>query len=73
MNFALMTCTDGKYLLRSQHGTRDAALIAYDTLHAALINDKTMKYGVIAILDENLNIFEGRADVIDRREETPAE
>jgi len=64
MKLALVTCTDGSYLVRSQHETRDAALIAYDQLHAALINDKAMKYGVIAILDENLDVFEDRRDVI---------
>ena len=72
MKLALMTCTDGNYVLRSEHSTRDAALIAYDQLHAALVGDATMKYGVIAILDENLDVFEGRRDVI-RHDPEPEE
>ena len=64
MKLALVTCTDGAYLLRSEHGTRDEALIAYDDLHKALVGDKNMKYGTIAILDENLDCFEDRKDVI---------
>lgn len=64
MKLALMTCTDTTYVLRSEHVTRDSALIAYDDLHKALVGDNNMKYGVIAILDENLDVFEDRRDVI---------
>ena len=65
MKLAIMTCTDKTYLLRSEHDTRDSALIAYDNLHAALVGDSNMKYGTIAILDENLDVFEGKwRDVI---------
>ena len=64
MKLSLVTCTDGTYMLRSEHGTRDGALMAYDDLHKLLISDTSMKYGVIAILDENLDCFEGRKDTI---------
>lgn len=64
MKLSLMTCTDGNYNLRSEHGTRDGALVAYDDLHKNLVNDTSLKYGVIAILDENLDCFEGRKDTI---------
>ena len=64
MKLAIVTCTDGNYLIRSEHTTRDAALIAYDELHKSLVGDTNMIYGVIAIKDENLDDFEGRRDVI---------
>lgn len=64
MKLAIITCTDGNYLIRSEHDTRDGALMAYDDLHKALVGDQSMKYGVIAIKDENLDTFEGRSDVI---------
>ena len=74
MKLAVITCTDGNYLVRSEHDDRDSALIAYDTLHAALVGDKEMQYGVIAIKDENLDTFEGRSDVINHMPEpTPQE
>lgn len=76
MKLSLVTCTDGTYKLRSEHTTRDGALIAYDDLHMALVGDTSMKYGVIAILDENLDCFEGRKDTIThpvpKPEATPA-
>ena len=73
MKLAIMTCTDTNYLLRSEHSTRDGALMAYDDLHRAMVGDTTMKYGVIAILDENLDVFEGRRDVITHPETTSEE
>ena len=64
MKLSIITCTDGNFLIRSEHTTREAALIAYDELHAGLVGDTSMKKGVIAIMDEQLNVFEGRSDVI---------
>lgn len=59
MKLAIITCTDGNFLIRSEHDTRDSALIAYDQLHADLVNDKTMAKGVIKIIDDQLDDFEG--------------
>lgn len=64
MKLSIITCTDGNYLIRSEHTTRDSALIAYDNLHAALVGDTNLQYGVIAIMDENLDCYEGRKDTI---------
>lgn len=64
MKLAILTCTDGNYLVRSEHTDRDSALMAYDDLHRALVGDKNMKYGTIGIYDENLDCFEGRKDII---------
>ena len=59
MKLAIITNTDGNFAVRSEHDTRDSALIAYDQLHAALVNDKTMAKGVIKIIDDQLDDFEG--------------
>jgi len=64
MKLAIVTCTDGNYLIRSEHTTRDSALMAYDELHRALVGDPNLVYGTIAIMDENLDTYEGRRDVI---------
>ena len=64
MKLSIITCTDGNFMIRSEHTTRDAALIAYDELHMGLVGDASMAKGVIAIMDEQLNVFEGRSDVI---------
>lgn len=59
MRLAIITNTDGNFLVRSEHDTRDEALIAYDQLHAALVNDKNMAKGTIKIIDDQLDDFEG--------------
>lgn len=71
MKLAVVTCTDGNFVLRSEHGTKDAALMAYDNLHMALVGDTSMEYGVISILDENLDCFEGRKDTIIHEQPKP--
>lgn len=64
MKLSIVTCTDGNFMVRSEHTTRDAALMAYDDLHKALVGDTSMEKGVIMIFDEQLDVFEGRGDVI---------
>ena len=66
MKLAIITNTDGNFAVRSEHETRDSALIAYDQLHAALVNDKTCAKAVIKIIDDQLDDFEGNkwSDVI---------
>ena len=58
--FAVVTCTDGNFLIRSEHPTRDAAVMAYDDLHKALTADTATAKAVIKILDEQLDVLEGR-------------
>jgi len=67
MKLAIITCTDGNFLIRSEHGDRNSALIAYDNLHAALVGDTSETKTVIKIMDEQLDCYEGRMDVIDHR------
>ena len=66
MKLAIITNTDGNFAVRSEHETRDSALIAYDQLHAALVNDKTCEKAVIKIIDDQLDDFEGNkwSDII---------
>ena len=59
-NYAVVTCTDGNFIVREQYATRDSAVIGYDNLHAALTNDKTMQKGTIKILDDQLDVLEGK-------------
>lgn len=71
MKLAIVTVADGNFVIRSEHDDKNSALIAYDNLHAALVGDSTMKVGVIKILDEQLDCFEGRMDIIKHEELEP--
>ena len=59
-NYALVTWSDGTFLLRSEHTTKDAAIVAYDQLHAGLINDKTFSECTIKLLDNQLNVVDSK-------------
>lgn len=58
-NYAVITYTDGNFLIRSEHATRESAIIAYDQLHAALINDSATKI-VIKAVDSQLDVIDGK-------------
>ena len=57
--YALITITDGNFLIRSEWSDPTAAIKAFHTLAAALWNDTSLSEGYIAILDSQLDVFEG--------------
>lgn len=58
-NYALLTWSDGAFILRSEHSTKEAGIIAYDNLHAALIND-TVAECSIRLVDSQFNIVDNK-------------
>ena len=58
-NYALLTWSDGTFLLREEYSTKDAAIIGYDNLHAALIND-TVAECSIRLVDSQFNIVDNK-------------
>lgn len=58
--FALLTWSDGVFLVRSEHSTKESAIIAYDELHAALIGDPSCLRAVIKLLDADLNVVDNK-------------
>lgn len=59
-NYALVTWSDGTFLLRSEHETKEAGIIAYDELHAALVGDVGTVEATIKLLDSQLNIVDAK-------------
>lgn len=58
--YALVTWSDGTFLLRSEHNTKEEGIIAYDDLHAALIGDTSCAECTIKLLDNQLNIVDSK-------------
>ena len=58
--YAVITFTDGTFLIRSEHETRESAIIAYDNLHASLINEPTVAKIVIKAVDSQLDVIDGK-------------
>lgn len=58
--YALLTWSDGAFLVRSEHSTKEAGIIAYDDLHASLINDKETAECSIRLVDSQFNIVDNK-------------
>lgn len=58
--YALLTWSDGTFLVRSEHETKEAGIIAYDELHAALINDTETAECSIRLVDSQFNIVDNK-------------
>lgn len=58
--YALVTWSDGTFILRSEHNTKEAGIIAYDQLHAALTGDTSCAECTIKLLDNQLNIVDSK-------------
>ena len=57
--YSIVTVTDGNFLIRSEWSDPTAAIKAFHTLAAALWNDASLSEGYIAILDSQLDVYEG--------------
>ena len=55
MRYAVITVTDGNFLIRTEWGDIEGAKKAYFSLASALINDTGFSEGYIAIVDSNLD------------------
>ena len=57
--YAVCTVTNGNFLIRSEWSDTTAAIKAFHNLAAALWNDASLSEGYIAILDSQLDVFNG--------------
>lgn len=80
MEYSVVTCTNGAFLIRTEHSDKESAFAAFHSLCATLYKDASMagKKGMVKVLDENLDCVEGKLELIDRTNEnassdTPAE
>ena len=75
MRYVLITVTDNNFLIRSEWSDPTAAIKAFHNLAAALWNDTNLSEGYIAILDSQLDVYEGYKERIEhevvQQEETP--
>ena len=65
MKYALIQITNGNYTIKSEHGDIEKAKGAYNALCSALHNDSAEFHATVGLVDENMDILEGRyKDVI---------
>lgn len=72
MRFIVISVTDGSFLIRSEHDTKEKAFTAFHNLCGLLFADSSMagKKGMVRVLDENLDTVEGKMEFIDRTGES---
>ena len=74
MEYSIITCTDGNNIVRAEGITdRENAFKTFHHWCELLFNDDSFTYGVIKVLDENLDCVEGKMELINRRQPEPVE
>ena len=72
MKYSILTCTDGNNVVRAEGITdRESAIKSFHHWCESIINDKTFEYGMIKLMDENLDCVENKMELINRRQSEP--
>ena len=74
MKYSIITCTDGNNTIREEGITdRETAIKSFHHFCEIIMDDKSFEYGMIKLLDENLDTVEGKMELINRRVEPTLE
>ena len=74
MKYALISCINGNFAVKSEHGTKKAGIIAFNQMSASLWNADDVITARLNLVDENLYVVDGKyTEVIDRSTESEEE
>lgn len=74
MKYAIISNTDGNNVVRAEGITdRESAIKSFHHWCELLIDDQSFTYGMIKLMDENLDTVEGKMELINRRQPEPVE
>ena len=74
MKYSIITCTDGNNVVRAEGITDlESAKKSFHHWCELLIDDQSFTYGMIKLMDENLDCVEGKMELINRRQPEPEE
>ena len=72
MKYAIISNTDGNNTIRQEGITdRETAIKSFHHFCEIIMNDKSFEYGMIKLMDENLDCVEGKMELINRRQPEP--
>lgn len=72
MKYAIISNTDGNNTIRQEGITdRESAIKSFHHFCEVIMNDKSFEYGMIKLMDENLDCVEGKMELINRRQPEP--
>ena len=70
MKYAVLKIVNGNFLIDSEHGEdKDAAIIRWHTVSAALRNDAETKTATIKVIDEQGDLVDGYKEYISKVED----
>ena len=74
MKYSIISCTDGNNTIRQEGITdRESAIKSFHHFCEIIMDDKSFEYGMIKLMDENLDCVEGKMELINRRQPEPVE
>ena len=74
MKYAIITNTDGNNVVRAEGITDlESAKKSFHHWCELLIDDQSFTYGMIKLMDENLDTVEGKMELINHRQVEPVE
>lgn len=69
MKYAIISNTDGNNLIRQEGITdKESAIKSFHHWCEIIMDDKSFEYGMIKLMDENLDTVEGKMELINRRQ-----
>ena len=64
MKYAVVECINSNYVIKTEHGDKQSAIIKFHQECAGLWNASDVKTATVKILDENLDCVEGYSEFI---------
>lgn len=73
MKYAVISVTDGNFTIHSEHGDVNAAIMEYHSYARALRADQGTTVYKIEVVDENLDVYQGFSEFLDKSPEPEPE
>lgn len=65
LEYAIFTCTDGNNIIREEHiADKNRAFARFHYWCNLLFNDNSFRVGMVKCLDSNLDVVEGKMELI---------
>ena len=69
MKYAVIAVVDGNFIVHSEHGNVDAAIMEYHSYAKALRGDANTKVYKLEVVDEDLNVYQNYSEFENRNAE----
>ena len=72
MKYAIISVVNGNFKVEAEYGTnKQGAFVGFHNTCAAFWNESTVKTATVSVVDENLDVVEGKIEYISHPEVEP--